>query len=65
MKLVDTLNIGLVFVHSGSFVIKLRPMSSDPNVDPKSQEKQYFLTGGQYLDDDRILQDYKMILISI
>lgn len=66
MKLLDPLNIGLIYVYNGSFVVKLKPLSEVH--DPQSENEKHrelFISEGQYLDDERILKDYKMILVSI
>jgi hypothetical protein len=69
----DPMKIGLIYVKHGSFVLKLRPKTPQVSVssshregwhDPQ-QTKEYIVYAGQYLDDDRILKDYGMILVGL
>lgn len=66
MKFVDLLNIGLIFVKSGSFILKLRPIAENCHEEGwVGGEKEIFISEGQYLDDERIIKDYGMILVSL
>jgi len=60
------MNIGLIYIKSGSFIMKLRSISVGSDLELWSEsDKELFMSEGQYLDDERIYKDYGMILVSL
>jgi hypothetical protein len=66
MNIYDPFNIGLLYIKSGSFVITLRSIAAQKTNSLWSEaDKEVFMSEGQYVDDERILKDFGMVLVSL
>ena len=56
----DSMNIGFLYIKKGSFCVKLRRDSNGEDI-----TKEVFVSQGMFLDDERILKDYQMVLVGM
>ena len=62
---IDPVNLGLLYIKSGVFTIKMRKMIIDPDDDEEPEEKEMLFMDKEFIDGEQLISQYQMILVSM